>query len=580
MAFYRMAGIAPVSFQMIDLSGNAVFTHNFPGYYDPILNRWYFYQVPNPIGPGGKNMSDSKMILYFHKPLPHPWLYDGYYKNIKEGSQDVTAYYYYPAEITVLWKMINFLKAGLPASKMDYIYLTNITLVKGILFDKTSAPDQLIDSDNDGLYDIVENDIGVNTAGWDSDGDSYSDYWEIHNGQNPLKPDAPGTIAVDGFIGDWKGLKGVTVVNDPKGDSKVKENIFDISAFYVYPLGELVYLGGEFYGDPTGSQIKNLEFWIDASGRFPSGYWFGGCYDQIWGSYAEFRGNMNVQYEPGKWSNLNAGLGERIIFSGAIEAVLPLAYLQYPVWLSVKFLMTSGSKGKEAQGSDEADRVYIKLAADSDNDSLSDEFEKTIGADPANWDTDGDLISDNWEYWHGYDPLSAKSPVLKGKAALDGFADDIEKLPGAVIANDPQGDTLQQDKGYDIASVTAAKSGGMLYVGVKFHGDNTYKSCVHYALEITADGTRQYWAGSGWDTMAGPDIYQSLWISKKDQKSGDWPAIPKMDDAWLYAKRDAEFVIPLTCLGNPKTMTVKAAVTIKVKENDNQWIDDSGELKL
>jgi hypothetical protein len=53
-----------------------------------------------------------------------------------------------------------------------------------------------------------------------------------------------------------------------------------------------------------------------------------------------------------------------------------------------------------------------------------------------------------------------------------------------------------------------------------------------------------------------------------------------MDDAWLYAKRDAEFVIPLTCLGNPKTMTVKAAVTIKVKENDNQWIDDSGELKL
>ncbi|NPV00256.1 MAG: hypothetical protein HPY53_02630 [Brevinematales bacterium] len=579
MGVYRMAGIAPVSFQMIDLSDYAVYTHNFPGYFDPALNRWCFYQVPNPIGPGGKYMGDNAIVLHFNKPFPHPWLYYGNYQNIKVGKKEVCAYLYYPGEMTVVQKMINFLKTGLPAKKMDTIFMTNITLVKGLLFDKTSAPDKLTDSDNDGLYDIVENDIGLNAAGWDSDGDGYSDLWELHNGQNPLKTDAWGTVAVDGFIGEWKGSDGVTVVKDPQGDSTVKVNVFDIAAFYVLPKDEKIYLGCEFFGEPAKSSLKVFGFWIDAPGRFPVSYWFG-VYDKEWGSYTAMAGNMEVNYQPEKWSNLNSVLDEHYVIGKDIEAALPMAYIYYPVWLSVKVILTSGPKGNEVRGSDEADRVYIKIAEDGDNDSLSDEFEIKIGADPAKWDTDGDLISDNWEYWHGYDPLSAKSPALKNQAALDGFADDIEKLPGAAIGNDPKGDTLLQDNGYDIASIAAAKAGGNLYIGVKFHGDNTYKSCVHYALEITADGSRQYWVGSGWDTMAGPDIYQSLWITKKSGKSGDWPAIPKMDGAWLYAKRDAEFVIPLAYLGNPKTITVKAAVTIKTKENDNQWNDDSGELKL
>ncbi|OHD55041.1 MAG: hypothetical protein A2Y33_14645 [Spirochaetes bacterium GWF1_51_8] len=578
MAFYKMAGIAPVSFQMIDLSGNAVYTHNFPGHFDPNLNRWCFYQVPNPIGPGGKDMNNSKVVLHFNKPFPHPWLYNGYYQNVKEGSLDVSASYNYPGEITVLRTMINFLKTGMSASKMEFLYSTNITLTKEVLFDK--IPDKLTDSDGDGLYDIVEKELGVNSASWDSDGDLYSDLWELHNGQSPEKPNASGTIALDGFLGDWKDLKGVTEVKDLKGDSKVKENVFDISAFYIYPQNDLVYLGAEFYGDPAKNRIQNIEFWIDAPGRIPSGIWFGGGYEKVWGSYDSFFGNISVQYAPGMWSNLTSMLSERIVFSDGIEAVLPLAYLHYPVWLSVKFLMSSGPKGKEVQGADEADRIYIQLAEDSDNDSLSDGLEKEIGTDGNKWDTDGDLLSDNWEYWHGHDPLSAKSPSMKEKTALDGFAGDIAALPGSVTLDDPKGDTLLENAGFDIASVTAAVSGGMLYVGVKFHGDNTGKYCTHYGLTITADEKREYWIGSGWDSMAGPDLSQALWITKSDGKGGQWPAIPKMDGAMFYAKRDAEFVIPVAYLGNPIKYSIKAAVTVKVKENDFKWMDDAGELKL
>jgi hypothetical protein len=62
---------------------------------------------------------------------------------------------------------------------------------------------------------------------------------------------------------------------------------------------------------------------------------------------------------------------------------------------------------------------------------------------------------------------------------------------------------------------------------VNIDGDNTYKSCVHYALEITADGTRQYWAGSGWDTMAGPDIYQRALLITTDSR---WQG----SDHWAY----------------------------------------------
>ena len=45
-----------------------------------------------------------------------------------------------------------------------------------------------IDTDNDGVPDVLEQYIGTNPAKSDTDGDGYSDYQEIMQGSNPLGP--------------------------------------------------------------------------------------------------------------------------------------------------------------------------------------------------------------------------------------------------------------------------------------------------------------------------------------------------------------------------------------------------------
>ncbi len=53
-----------------------------------------------------------------------------------------------------------------------------------------SLPD-LTDSDYDGLTDLEESALGTNIHDYDTDGDNFSDYWEVHNGYDPLDPAMP-----------------------------------------------------------------------------------------------------------------------------------------------------------------------------------------------------------------------------------------------------------------------------------------------------------------------------------------------------------------------------------------------------
>ena len=73
----------------------------------------------------------------------------------------------------------------------------------------------------------------------------------------------------------------------------------------------------------------------------------------------------------------------------------------------------------------------IDSGKDSDNDGLSDEFEKAIGTDLNKADTDGDGYSDKAEILGGYNPRGA------GKQALDaGFAN---KQKGRILIQTEQG---------------------------------------------------------------------------------------------------------------------------------------------
>jgi len=46
----------------------------------------------------------------------------------------------------------------------------------------------LLDSDNDGLPDVIEKDFGTNPANPDTDGDGFKDGDEVRNGYNPRGP--------------------------------------------------------------------------------------------------------------------------------------------------------------------------------------------------------------------------------------------------------------------------------------------------------------------------------------------------------------------------------------------------------
>lgn len=56
--------------------------------------------------------------------------------------------------------------------------------------------DAALDSDLDGLPNIIENEIGTDPYNPDSNGDGIPDGWQYNHGQNPLAPVAPGAFQI------------------------------------------------------------------------------------------------------------------------------------------------------------------------------------------------------------------------------------------------------------------------------------------------------------------------------------------------------------------------------------------------
>ncbi|OHD57910.1 MAG: hypothetical protein A2014_02810 [Spirochaetes bacterium GWF1_49_6] len=578
MALYRAAGIAPASFQHTDPYGTALASHNYPAHYDPNLKRWYVYQIPRFYS-GGKEMPDTPIVFYFNKPYWHPWKSKDNWKNIKKGNGNYAFSYFYPGESVNSLPYGNFMVMGMSESLMEFLFFSNITLQEGTIFNKDTAPKKIADTDGDGLPDSVEKDYGTDAKNWDTDGDGVSDYWEITHALDPLVKNPQSVLAVDGFLADWNAIPGKKFVIDPPSDSKVKQNIFDISNFNVYSDSQNIYLGAGFYGNPAGNKAYNMEFWINFPGMIPTTYWYGGGYMSVWGAHNLLRTAISVLTSDGKWTNLICSIGNDYIITGnSLEAVLPLKYIGNPVWADITFLVNSGSEGKEVDGSDLTERILYQLQPDADGDNLSDSFEKTLGIDPAKWDTDGDLISDNWEYWHGYDPKSAKSPALKGKAALDGFSGDIEKLPGAVSVTDPQGDPVTQENLFDISTIAAGISADTLYIGVKFYNNQLGNLSKNHCLWITTDGGKEYWVGGGWDSLGGMAYNQPLLLRVK--KGEQWTDIPATVGAEIAIKQDVEFAIPLKYIGNPKTISFIYYVTFGPKDKETYGADQSELIKV
>lgn len=218
------------------------------------------------------------------------------------------------------------------------------------------------DSDHDGLSDREERRLGTNPLAWDSDGDGYSDLWELRHGRNPLvkEPTSP-LIAVDGYLDDILTLKGGTIT-DPRGDSTVQENRFDIVRLAGKVLGTNLYIGAGFHGSIAGLKAAQHELWLTTEKNGQKQFFFIHSGRGAVGGRDNSGLGMIMRYDPAKkkWETLTSGA--RILFNLCRDAEwgIPLVLLGSFERLTVKYSVMSGPPGHEVRNSDTTGELMLR----------------------------------------------------------------------------------------------------------------------------------------------------------------------------------------------------------------------------
>ena len=200
-AIYRMAGLSSLVNQRVNQEATFSYpsTHNFPAYYHPFLRRWVYIQVPDLSNAAYR--PDRKMSLHLDLPVMNSLVFaDG--KAMFGG-------------ISTTEQHINFLSLGYDAQKLEQFFISRDPSF--LLLDRASAPDgKIMDSDSDGLPDLLELQLGTSPSMADTDGDGMSDGWEINRGLDPLRKDSA-VDAIDGMLSPWE-QSGMVSTTDPSGD--------------------------------------------------------------------------------------------------------------------------------------------------------------------------------------------------------------------------------------------------------------------------------------------------------------------------------------------------------------------------
>jgi len=206
-----------------------------------------------------------------------------------------------------------------------------------------SGYDTTVDSDGDGLADVVETETGVyngptdtgtHPALVDTDTDTMPDGWEVANGLDPCVDDAAGDADGD------------TLTNGSEYAQRCDPQEGDTDGDGLNDGGELSYGTDPHLGDSDGDGM--LDGWEVDHGLSPTD---DGSTDVANGPYGDPDGD-------GLLNHFEAALGTD------------------------------------------------PNASDSDDDDLSDSVEhNTLGTNPLDEDTDGDTLEDGYEVEHGSDPL-------------------------------------------------------------------------------------------------------------------------------------------------------------------------------
>ena len=357
MGYYKAAGIAPASFQWIDPEGNAAFTHNFPGYYHPLYQRWFSVQKPVFYDKGGKEIPLRPSLFHFTKPIYHSALYHNRVKVERTGpkSRGYRIFYeFYPGELTDSRKIRHLLTLGMTGKEMEKIFYSERTMSPGWIFHERSAPDQLPDQDSDGLPDQLEKSLGTNLLSPDTDGDGYSDKWEMDQGFDPKNPASrpdKKILAIDGLSGpEMKGAP-YSWVEDKKGDVRSREKVLDIRFLSGAMREGKIHLGVGFYHPEKIEKPLTHSFHIIARGERKEEFWV------QW-----HRGKSSIQKKnpsrEGDWQMLGQGvLSFAMIEDG--EFMLDPAWFEGFQSIEIRYHAPGFFEGKEQVTDDISDIPLI-----------------------------------------------------------------------------------------------------------------------------------------------------------------------------------------------------------------------------
>jgi hypothetical protein len=363
MAFYRAAGIAPVSLQWINPDGIAAYTHNFPGYWHEGTGRIHSVQKPVFYGVGAK-VETAAIATYFHytKPIWHPWRWPAEFKQAKESKgRTAISYAFYPGELADQFRITSLLSIGWELDSFKRSLWSTDGYTKGKIFTDSSAPATLADTDGDGVPDALEKALSTRADSLDTDGDGRADGWELDCLFDPRKAgDVPrGLIALDGAasIGEY-GLDAESpgLAYDARGDHRSTTYAYDVDYLACKVDGGFLRLAVGYARPIVGNKVETHSFAIEERGGKARRWWV----QWVGRSYAR-------AYEipaPGEYVPIGNGDGLDAAWARDAEFSMPLSYFAEASGLSIRYYGCGFYDGKDQVADDESGFVRISLSDD------------------------------------------------------------------------------------------------------------------------------------------------------------------------------------------------------------------------
>lgn len=449
--------------------GKNEYSHYFSIYYLPRMNVWIRDTHDSLYSPGNIDMP----ILLKRMPadLGTYW---------KDGNEVYYIKGLKPAELA------GFYDAGIPSKVMREITFTNATLTR------SQVTDMSRDTDMDGIPDYTESALSLNIKSPDTDGDGYSDMWEVVSGYNPSDKASPGRIdylVLDG-VRDTPASEYTVTVNDPAGDM---EGGNDIKTLTCYCSGGKLYLQAEFYARKKPDSMHTIKI------RNSKGH------------------NWWIQGKPAQRLNTKEG-----------------PYEWYNLWEYPDFQETS--KWVKSTLPPEAVRFHdsglFEASIDISSMDTGDSFQVSYVAG-----------GNGKSSWYSDQTLQTTMYLHKPAVAIDGVADDMRLKVKMKKIEDQANDVKADSNKFDLKELYAGREGGSVYLCTEFFNniESNSESYVTFHLQCLESETN-YWVQFSGTTL----VFVAYFKNGTDFK--DWENITKeterINGIFMSRAGEIEAVIP------------------------------------